>query len=277
MEIEAGLSPPSIRLDDITRKYALKIKSLPQQRPLWCLLNSRYLEDMIIAKPTQLEIAFAAIQDLWSTNVEEIDYWKTRAWETKSFYKVLISNKSKAEETIAHRHMIESDRGTKTLQIHTDASGVQATKGIEIGMVAFNMLEDKMIYESHANIGCHQVVYNGEIEAIVGALELVSKEVNYRNYIIKIFSDNQAALQKLNNYSEKPGQTQQIRASEAAGQARNNVFHRISLIWVPGHQKIYGNEKADVLATDSTNSPPTSHKISLYFIHQENRQKLLQG
>ena len=276
MEVEAAILPPNIRLDDNTRKYAIRIKSLPQQHPLWRHFNTRYLEDAVISKPTQLERAYAAIQGFWPANAEEIDHSKTKAWRITPLYKVFISNAKKEQEATAHRGITDTDRGTKTLHIYTDASGVQESKGIGVGMIVFNMYEDKIIYESRANIGTKQIVYNGEIEAIVSALEMVAKKVNFKDYSIKIFSDNQAALQRLKNYSEKPGQAQQLRAMEAAQIAKNNGFQDISLIWVPGHQHIYGNDKADALAKNGTNDPPSSQIASLSFIRQENRQLALE-
>lgn len=118
MEIEAGIPPLNIRLDDIARRYVLILRSLPEEHPLSCLISTRHLEKTVVTRTNQLEIGYAATQDSWPSNVEQIDYRKTKAWNPKPFYKVFISNNSKADEAIAHRSMIDSDRGTKTLYIY---------------------------------------------------------------------------------------------------------------------------------------------------------------
>lgn len=106
--------------------------------------------------------------------------------------------------------MIDLDTGTRTLHIYTDASGAQTSRGIGVGVVVLDMYEDKIIFEFHAIIGTHKVVYNGEVEAIAKAMKIVSREVNYKDFEIKIFYDNQAALQRL-----KSTQKSQVRPSNS--------------------------------------------------------------
>lgn len=58
-------------------------------------------------------------------------------------------------------------------------------------MIVLNMFEDNIIPELHVNTGFKQKLYSGEMKAIVSASEKT---------VLKIFSDDQAALRMLRNY-----------------------------------------------------------------------------
>ena len=97
-------------------------------------------------------------------------------------------------------------------------------------------------------------MYNGELEGITIGLEKAVELVD--NYLdVKIYADNQAALLRLKTASNNPGQEWQIRCIKAAKRLKERGLSP-SLHWVPGHQDIQGNEKADTLAKEATKLNP---------------------
>jgi hypothetical protein len=67
------------------------------------------------------------------------------------------------------------------------------------------------IYKEFWNIGSRAIVYNRELKGVTKAIEYASniaKEGEHFN----IFIDNQAGILRLKTLSDKPGQSQQIRA-----------------------------------------------------------------
>ena len=119
---------------------------------------------------------------------------------------------------------------------------------------------DHQIHQSQSNLGTSQLVYNGELEAIVQAVEHASSMAQ-PGQIFQIYADNQSAIHRLANFSDQPGQECQIRARPAAELAINKGAV-ISINWVPGHTDIPGNELADSLAKEATKLVPASNNTS---------------
>ncbi|PQE14082.1 reverse transcriptase protein [Rutstroemia sp. NJR-2017a WRK4] len=69
--------------------------------------------------------------------------------------------------------------------------------------------------ESSWNIGTSQLIYNSELAGIAEGIKLVSK-IAQKGQEFTIFSDNQAALQRLKSLSDEPRQSQVVLAYEAS-------------------------------------------------------------
>jgi ribonuclease HI len=107
--------------------------------------------------------------------------------------------------------LINSTKYNKSIfNIYTDASSFPnpESKGIGVGIAVFN--QNRLIYQETANIGISQLVYNGELQGITQAIEYSDKIAKSGNKF-RIFSDNQAGLNRLKIPSNNPGQDCQIR------------------------------------------------------------------
>jgi hypothetical protein len=110
-----------------------------------------------------------------------------------------------------------------------------------------------ILAEKLSNLGQEQLVYNGELEGIILAIEYIS-QIAEKDKHYRVYSDNQAGLQRLKTPSDNPGQNCQIRAISAA-KVIVAKGASIRLEWVPGHTDIEGNEKADELAKEASKLP----------------------
>ena len=86
--------------------------------------------------------------------------------------------------------------------------------------------------------------------------------------IYKIYSDNQAALLRLETISNNPGQACQIRTSVAMNIAINKEAS-VTLAWVPDHTRVLENELADLLAKEATKLASSSHIISYAYLSSQ--------
>jgi ribonuclease HI len=287
MECESALYPPGIRLDNSLRGYALRAIQLPKEHPIYRLIlkEAPYLSEPpecpnsplptaktrkrgrgkpkpppLVTQTTRIRDSIANIPSLMDlSDLEQITHYSFPPWSLETPYRVEIGSLTKEAQAKAH---ISLNPGPNTIRAYTDASAIKdpSTKGIGASVTLFgpnyNILHSKGI-----NIGPFQEVYNGELEAITQAAELIASQAQ-QGFSYEIYADNQASLYRLNKLSDLPGQTQLLRVLDAYQTTTNKGAH-LSFFWVPGHCEIAGNEIADQIAKDATTQTPYAYKISL--------------
>ena len=118
--------------------------------------------------------------------------------------------------------------------------------GLGVGLAIYKNQE--LIYSKSWNLGPKQLVYNGELEGLVKATEVLST-IAYLGASIKVFSDNKAGLFRLRNLNDNLGQLALLQVLNFSNIIRDKGAS-IELIWVLGHRNIKGNELADKLAKE---------------------------
>ena len=124
----------------------------------------------------------------------------------------------------------------KTIALFTDGSKFE--RGTRAGFYCEELnIEHSLHLEDHATI------FQAEVSAIArGAQEL--RLSNLTGERIAICSDSQAALKALERVANKYRVVSEYKHMLKELNRANNI----TLIWVPGHNNIPGNEKADELA-----------------------------
>ena len=97
-------------------------------------------------------------------------------------------------------------------------------------------------------------IYDAELFAIAQAIQWGLNNNLHLHQHLWIFSDNQTTIKRLQKTSLAPGQVlaNQIFKNTQTLLERDCQVH---IFWVPGHQGVYGNGKADQLAKDSLKLP----------------------
>ncbi|MEL7522491.1 MAG: ribonuclease H family protein, partial [Cyanobacteria bacterium J06553_1] len=102
------------------------------------------------------------------------------------------------------------------------------------------------------SLGRSASVFQAEIIAINAVTEdLTTRDL--ANSVIDIYSDSQAAIQAIGGLRVTASTVMTCRDVISQLVSRNNV---VTLYWVPGHYDVLGNERADSLAREGSNSPP---------------------
>lgn len=120
-----------------------------------------------------------------------------------------------------------------SFRIYTDASKIQNNVGIAI-------VSNKDIY--CYKLSSEYTSCDAEAVAILRALDYALAE-NYNDYLI--LSDSLTTLTNIQNTNTSSDVINSILCLIQAHQLRGNL---INIIWIPGHNAIKGNEKADKLA-----------------------------
>jgi ribonuclease HI len=289
MEVEAGLAPTSIRLDNNIRRYALRTKRLASNHPVQVAIRA-YTSDFLLgvdqtplparaSKKTQLERITSSIPQ-YTNPTEVIHHHYFPPWNRQIPFKVQLSQFPKEEAAKIHNETIKQFYGTGNIAIYTDASDTETGKGIGVGLVAYEYQVSggkRTIRQTCRNIGRNQQVYNGELEGVTSAIELASSIANPGQQYY-IYSDNKAGLIRLQKASDQPGQSYQIRAIKAANQLTEKGA-TLTIAWVPGHTKtqVEGNERADKLAKLGTKRLPNSDITSFSTMAMDIRKTTLES
>jgi ribonuclease HI len=117
------------------------------------------------------------------------------------------------------------------------------------------------VIEATYPMGHQQEVYDAELLGILKAAQKcfqICQCNNLTKRYIYIFTDNQAAIQRLNILKPGPGQSTSLVLSKIS----SNLYalkSTITVQWVPGHTDVPGNELADKLSKSplSENHLPT--------------------
>jgi len=117
---------------------------------------------------------------------------------------VAISTEGKDRAGLEHKALLDSIKPQKPLCLYSDGSkGENGTIGV--GVVSYDYTISPPPPTAYmTNIGAAQEVYDGELEGIEKAM-LHAERVGHPGPMY-IFSDSQAALQRLTSFSLKPGQ-----------------------------------------------------------------------
>jgi ribonuclease HI len=167
-------------------------------------------------------------KEIEAGRAEKIPAVGCEPWGPKAY--VHISDRKQAKLATATK--------PETVDFYTDGSVRNGRAGIEIWTAAWEASKTTSRAED-TNI------HHTELEAIWTAIRNISHETN-RTVRIRIFSDNQGALRSIPNPRTKDSLNLVLKIGRRISKAA------FSLHWIPGHEGIKRNKRADELAQEAT-------------------------
>ena len=226
-------------LQKTCHQAALRLASLPQSHPL-----HKHLQH--VAKHTGILRHRTSIHNLLGT-------FRTFSDEIETIDTI---NRSKNARSVVYRPHIAKDKDTAikehselrdAIKIYTDGSAHDG--GVGAAAVIFRNGQEPRSLIYHLGSDKHHTVYEAEIVGLTLAAKLIMTETQLTSPI-SIMVDNKAAIQSGASPSTTAGGyliDQFIRMTLAISNTckAKDLDVQISVRWIPGHEGIEGNEKAD--------------------------------
>jgi ribonuclease HI len=188
--------------------------------------------------------------------IESIVPYIRLPWWTPSIDVHIEATKETAKEyhdTTAPGHISDSS----TISIYTNGSGIDSNIGAAAVCPTVSIT-------AHQHLGTESSynVFAAELTAIHLAIRMLENVPQYTKCIIYV--DSQAAIKPITNPGCQSGQSI-IRTilDNVEELRRQNLNISISMVWIPGHKDILGNELVDVEAKKAAQTP----ELGMPFVH----------
>lgn len=248
--VEAGMLPLSLRREMQTMNYAISVLSFREHSNFNDLSSCVGDEDLMLRDLKKNETPFyeRAIKVLSKHKLDPENLEKNRThkfppWKTSNFsVNLSLTSHLKAETCPQKFKLISLDTINKHSNheiLYTDGSKTQNA----VGWGYSSYLETR-----NGRLNKHTSVQSAELVAIYMALK-ASRKSKFENVLI--CSDSLSSLMSIQNIYSKNSLVQKIQEQISKS---NKTF---TLLWIPGHVGIIGNEEADVLAKKGSKKAPS--------------------
>jgi ribonuclease HI len=308
MEIEAAILPVRNRFEKIFQNYAFRAIQLDRDHPIKqrtpeSFPNSgnnidieldwdKYLDwnqtDQSRKKkhPSQLYRVLNSVStSILSLNIEESGFKTQAPWLINPIDLDPItkddSNKDKIGLAQEHSQLLQDIQLKPSIIGYTDGSKID---NLDAGasLYLIDRTKSPEVRKEHSwYLGASIEVYDAELlaisKAIKHSLDIVKQKDIAKNIYIYIFTDSQAAIDRIKKHLDiGPGYSIVRECIQLANRIAK-LGARIAIRWIPGHANILGNEIADQLAKRAARTPQLNPyiKVSLTNIRRKLNKSLI--
>lgn len=255
LDYHAFLPPTHIRLNTSVFNAAARLASLPASHPLYrpvlrCMRRYPHYHHSPLHKMFQ---AFPMIR-----NVETIETAPPSvSWNVQFTSSIAASH----EEVIA-----ALPQYAESLCIFTDRSGYEG--GIGTSAVATDNKGQEHVRKKHLGSALHHTVFEGEVVGLILALNIIRSIPRTRS--VTILADNQVAITAPSKPKCQPGRyLLDTFNDELAKLKKTKPYLQVHITWIPGHENVDGNERADKAAKEAAEGDTTPLKRCILNLDKE--------
>jgi ribonuclease HI len=268
---EAALEPAESLLEARQLGYTTRILSLPKDQPTRKILPITFREGDQHSQPGEQPIGDRA----WAERSPRGQAPRCRGqWSLGQHLARQLGKSLGTDPSGGFEETVETAQGIfpGTIRVLPMGEALEAAKELSLGLgLGLCLWSDGSRLESgrvgagvawqHSwgawqtrgvPLGLGKEVFDAELVGACEALEIALKDRN-RGLVI-VLLDSQAAISRLSHLGVGPGQSLAMRAHRAA-QALEAQGKPVTIQWVPGHQGIEGNERADQAAKQAASKP----------------------
>ena len=247
LEHESALLPPHLRLQSKILRSFTRLLTLPAKHPIHNYLEQARLSRRL-THMSPLEYIYQTFPQHSDMPIETIHPFPKPLWWSPSIQVIIANNKKEAKKY--HDEMIHEPT---TICFYTDGSGIDGHIG-----AAAHCPQTSGTKQQYLGTDSAQNVYVAELYAIKLAIDMaLASPPQHRKCII--YADSQPAIKASTLPSNQSGQSVICAVLDSVDSLKAQWPDiDISLVWIPGHMDIPGNEKADEMAKDAAKSKGTT-------------------
>jgi ribonuclease HI len=252
MEMETDLPPTWIRLQIKVLLSVTRLQSLSIHHSIhtW-IADALRTRTVTIAHRSSLGTVFNQFPFM-CTKMENIEPFIRAPWYTPSAEIQLVGDKETAK--VLHHNLV-TNKSRSTMMIYTDGSGIDE----KIGAALYDKSNNKTLHQ-HLGSKDKYNVYSAELTAL--SLGIAQWRSNIQSYPeCYIFTDSQAACGSIAKPGRQSGQDIIRNILNESDHLTSQYNCHLTIIWIPGHVEIEGNERADTEAKHAALTPATDAKF----------------
>ena len=255
LEVETALAPSHLRLQSRILRSLTRMRTVPDLHPI-----TSFMQDAARTTSrrhvTGLEYLLRSFPD-YAGPIETIKPFIRPPWWVPVHAVTIKGDKKEAK-----RQHDEAAQDPGTIQIYTDGSGIAK----HIGAAAYCPQLQKEVSQ-YLGRATEYTVFAAEVRAMNLAVDILlepSTDISSYSKCV-IYVDSQPAITATTKPIMQSGQKIIADTLEAIDEVcQRQLDFMITIIWIPGHMCIEGNDKADAMAREATKLVPQGQSHHRY-------------